>query len=204
LSGRSTSHCAEPERWIPARPRRAEPCRARPLDDQGTWLRPPPSACIRTPAARSASSAPSAASGPLTRSRSSWLASARELSSHNAYALSNEWANEQLHDTPLGLPFVLSRDGVRTRDRAKPRAVTAHGACWTFGQLVYSQFEYGGRDPELPRLRRNAFPIAIHSLAECRRARSRMRWDVLAPNGRRKPARTLTTAAPAPGIGRSD
>jgi hypothetical protein len=67
----------------------------------------------------------------------------------NTYALANMWANQQLHHTPYGLPFALTRTGARSRDRLLARRVTAHTAYWTFGQTIYLQLHVGTRDESL-------------------------------------------------------
>lgn len=69
----------------------------------------------------------------------------------NAYALANMWANQQLHHTPSGLPFALTRAGVMSRDRLPSRRVTAQTAYWTFGQTIYLQVGHGTRDQGLAR-----------------------------------------------------
>jgi hypothetical protein len=67
----------------------------------------------------------------------------------NAYGLANMWANQQLHHTPYGLPFALTRAGVKTRDRLLARRLAAHTAFWTFGQTIYLQLQCGTRDEAL-------------------------------------------------------
>jgi hypothetical protein len=67
----------------------------------------------------------------------------------NAYALANMWANLQLHHTPYGLPFALTRSGVKTRDRLLARRLAAHTAFWTFGQTICLQLQYGARSQSL-------------------------------------------------------
>lgn len=58
------------------------------------------------------------------------------------YALSNMWANHQLHHSPRGLPFELARDGIRTRDRDEMLSKAAANAYWTFSQTLHIQLEH--------------------------------------------------------------
>jgi hypothetical protein len=69
-----------------------------------------------------------------------------ERAMRNHYVLAHRWAELQLHHTPEGLPFALTRAGIFGRDRQAQATLVAESAYWAFGQTIYLQLTFGARD----------------------------------------------------------